>query len=76
MEKTLNCNSFHVLTIFILDEGSADLGTGQVGAQPQVCKYLVLLYNSTKYNTNNAQKKYKYHNIIGQMVILYYEKPV
>ena len=76
MEKTLNYYSFHVLTIFILDEGSADLGTGQVGAQPQVCKYLVLLYNSTKYNTNNAQKKYKYHNIIGQMVILYYEKPV
>ena len=62
MEKTLNCNSFHVLTIFILDEGSADLGTGQVGAQPQVCKYLVLLYSSTKPDsTNNEQKKYKYH---------------
>ena len=69
-----------VLTIvFILDEipfVPAALETGQVRAQPQVCKYFVLLYNSTKYNTNNAQKKYKYHNIIGQMVILYYEKPV
>ena len=53
MEKTLNCYSFHVLTIFILDEGSADLGTGQVGAQPQVCKYLVSLYNSTKYSISH-----------------------
>lgn len=68
-------NSFHV---FILDEGPsvAALETGQVVAQLQVCKYPVLLCNSTKYSTNNAEKKYKYHNIIGQMVILYYEKPV
>ena len=51
--KTLNYYSFLVLTIFILDEGSADLGTGQVGAQPQVCKYVVLLYNSTKYRISH-----------------------
>lgn len=73
-------NSFHVLTIvLILDEGPsvpAALETGQVVAQLQVCKYPVLLYNATKYSTNNAGKKYKYHNIIGQMVILTYEKPV
>lgn len=54
----------------------AALETGQEVAQLQVCKYPVLLYNATKYSTNNAEKKYKYHNIIGQMVILYYEKPV
>ena len=54
----------------------AALETGQVVAQLQVCKYPVLLYNATKYSTNNAEKNYKYHNIIGQMVILYYEKPV
>lgn len=86
MQKSLNCYSFLVLTI-VLIVGQAPsvpansemfsigaIVTGRTVTQSrelQVCKYIFLLYNSTRYSTNNTQKKCKHHKMFDQTVILY-----